>query len=317
MAVDKRRALVTGATGFIGNALVTELRRRGWAVVAVTRRPVGLSDPGVTCLAGDLERPESLDLDAAGVGPVQAVFHLAARMPTHLPPADVATYLTANAVATARFLGSKVAREATSFVYASGLTVIGKPETLPVAEDHPTRPLHPYLLSKLCGELACELVRRTEGRRVTSLRITSPYGSGMPPTSVLPRFVRQALDSEDLSWFGSGGRTQNFVHVADVVRALLLASETPSPGVYNLAGPASVSMKDLARMIVRLAQGSQSRAVPSGSPDPQDDFRWEIDLRGAEAGLGYRPEVTLERGIGELIASTRTSAAPARWWSVP
>jgi nucleoside-diphosphate-sugar epimerase len=311
------RALVTGGTGFVGNHLISELRRKGWEVVCIARRLLKTVDPGIVCLTGDLLKPDSMKYDKSQMGKIDVVFHLAAMLPSHLPLANLSLYLMANAVATSHLLDLAADWEVGSFVYASSLAVIGKPECLPVTESHPLRPSHPYAISKLCGELLCEMARRAQHRRISSLRITSPYGPGMPYGVVIAAFVRNSIRSEDLSCFGTGQRTQNFVHISDVVRACLLAAESDNPGVFNIAGSSSISMKSLAELIVRLTPGSCSEVRMSGTPDPQDDYRWEIDLASAESGLGYLPKVSLEQGLADCIEFTRSGVTVQRWWNTP
>ena len=307
------RALVTGATGFIGNYLVLELRRRGWDVVCMTRRPVETTDLGIRCVQADLLQPAQLDAIASAAGPMDSVFHFAALLPA--ADTSVEQYLVANCVATSRLLELAERMGARSFVYASSLPVIGTPEHLPITEEHSVRPKHPYHLSKLCGEMACEMARRMDNRNVSSLRITSPYGAGMTANSVLPRFVSKALQSEEVQWMGSGSRAQNFVHVMDVVAAALLAAETDRPGVYNVGGGETTSMQELARLITKLTPGTQSKVSASGKPDPEESCRWEVDLTRAAAALGYRPKVPLEQGLSEYIACMQSRQETARRWN--
>ncbi len=311
------RALVTGGTGFLGSHLVAELRREGWEVVCLVRRPVISGDAGVSCVTADLGQPAALGAMLHGIGRIDCVFHFGAVLPAQQPAPTVPQYWTVNALATVALLEWAGHSRVASFVYASGVAVVGAPEQLPVTETHPLAPTHPYLISKLAGELACETARRIGRCSITSLRITSPYGPGMPPTTVLPRFLRQAQDSEPLRWFGSGKRSQNFVHITDVIRAGLLAAQTARPGVYNIGGPSAINMRNLAETIIRLTPGSRSRAEAAGQPDPQDGWRWEVDLSRAATELGYRPSVTIEAGLADYIRRGTVMGTPWQWWSPP
>ena len=307
------RALVTGATGFIGRHLVAALLYRGWEIVCMTRTTVTALDSRIRCVQGDLLDPGSV-LGLHLGDPVDVLFHLAAQ----LPAADVsaAQCLIANGVATTLLLDVAAELNVKSIVYASSLPVIGIPEHLPITEYHPVKPTNPYHLGKLCGELACEIARRSNGRRVTSLRITSPYGIGMPTEGVLARFSQRALHSEDIQWHGTGSRAQNFIHVSDVVAAALLAAETESPGVYNIGGAETIAMDALARLAVRLVPESRSKVSSSGAPDPEEGCRWEVDLTQASSGLGYQPKVSLEQGLQEYLEWLRSRAPIPRWWGV-
>ena len=306
------RAFVTGATGFIGNYLVLELRRRGWNVVCMVRRGLETKDQGIACVQADLLQPAQLDGILHPAGTVDSVFHFGALLPAADP--TIEQYLLANCAATSRLLEVAARMGARSFVYASSLPVIGSPEHLPITEEHSVKPKHPYHLSKLCGEMACETARRVLNRNVSSLRITSPYGPGMTQKGVLPRFVSKALKSEEIQWMGSGERAQNFVHVTDVVEAALLAAETDRPGLYNVGGSETTSMQELARSVAKPTRETGSNASASGKPDPEEGCRWEVDLTRTAAALGYRPQVSLEQGLGEYIAYMQSKQDTPRWW---
>src|SRR5262249_43063864 len=128
MTMSKKRALVTGATGFLGNRLVLALRKQGCEVVALVRRSLACIDPGICVLRGDLGQPETLDLDPSWTGRIDVLFHLGALLPNHRTALDATSYLTANAVATTRLLQTASARQIRTFVYASSMSIIGKPE---------------------------------------------------------------------------------------------------------------------------------------------------------------------------------------------
>jgi nucleoside-diphosphate-sugar epimerase len=305
------RALVTGATGFIGNYLVLELRRRGWKVVCVLRSP--RTGPDIQCVHGDFLRPETLSFDDVPARSVDVLFHFAALLPSQESSPE--QYLMANCAGTIRLLQTAMHLGIKSVVYASSLPVIGMPERLPITEDHPANPRHPYHLSKLCGEMACEMSRRTQGLRVSSLRITSPYGPGMSPNGVLARFVGNALRSERLQWLGRGSRAQNFVHVSDVVKAALLAAETDRSGIYNIGGSETTSMQELARTVARLTPGTHSEVSAKEMPDPEEGSRWEVDLTRAASGLKYRPTISLEVGLAEYIAWVHSGVETPHWWN--
>ena len=298
------RILVTGAGGVIGRHLREGLCAHGHTVVCTVRRQDASLPRGVAALVADLTAPDIHAHLLASVRSIDAVYHLAALLPGGNTTAHAAdAYLLANGVTTARILQAALSWGTQAFVYASSIGVIGRPVQTPITEAHPLQPLHPYHVGKLCGELACEQVRLAQGLRVTSLRFTSAYGPGMRQDSVLPLFIRKALASQDLTWYGSGERTQNFVHTADIVQALLKALDTKFPGVYNVGGPESISMRDLAQLVARLTPGYHGRVCPAGIPDAQDDFRWEVSCRKAQDYLGYRAGVSIEKGVGECMAS--------------
>lgn len=297
------KAIVTGATGFVGRALVEELLRLGWDVECLCRKAVPSERRGVTCRRGDLLDPEGLAEAVRQSGGASALFHLAAVLPTHVPTPDDATYLRANVLSSVRLFDAALEAGIERVVYASGISVIGAPTHLPITESHPLAPLSPYLISKLGGELHAERFRRTLGLNITSLRIASPYGPGMNIGSVLPRFVQAVLKGEDLTWFGSGARSQNFVHASDLTQAFVRSAAHSGGGVFNVGGAESISMRALAGLVIELVPRTASVARAAGKPDPQENQRWDLDLFRAREQLGYVPSVSLRQGLAQYIAS--------------
>lgn len=311
------RALVTGGTGFIGRHLVKALLESGWSVVCLTRMNLISAEPNLTCINADLSVPQSLDLTHAAVGRIDAIFHLAAQLPAPSREIDPELYCQANELGTTALLKTFLQLHAKVFVYMSSLPVIGKPQELPITEAHETRPEHPYLASKLAGEQLCEDLRRSGDLKIVSLRLTSPYGPGMPGHSVLPLFVSEALSSRDLCIYGSGRRTQNFVHVSDAVSACLLATTSDAAGVFNIGGSSSITMRELAAMIITLVPGCRSRVISSGRPDSQEDYRWEVSLVRSREILGYTPQTGLAAGISAYIEFLSSGKKPYQWWQAP
>jgi Nucleoside-diphosphate-sugar epimerases len=297
------KAVVTGATGFVGRALVEELLRLNWDVECLCRTTATAARPGVICRQGDLLDPEGLANAVRQSDGASALFHLAAALPTHVPTPDDATYLRANTLASVRLFDAAMEAGIEHVVYASSISVIGAPTCLPITESHPIAPLSSYAISKLAGELHAEAFRRTRGLIVTSLRIPSPYGPGMSAGSVLPRFVQSAMRGDDLTWFGSGKRSQNFIHTRDLATVLVQAAAQRTGGVFNIGGAESISMRALAELVIELIPGTESVARPAGKSDPQEDQRWELDLSRAKEILGYAPSVPLREGLAQYVAS--------------
>ena len=257
--------MVTGASGFIGRALSAALLDSGWELATLQRTPAPAQSPRVTSFSADLLHLAALSATLEKIPTVDAVVHLAALLPNATSTA--ADYMVANGAATAAVLEWARRAGAGVCVYASSTSVLGVPVEFPITEAHPTRPVHPYAVGKLAGEIYCEQVRRTSGLRTVSLRIASPYGPGMPETTVLPKFVGQALRGGTLAYHGTGAREQVFVHVQDVVSAIVAALSGRAAGVFNVTGAGPVSMKQLAETIVTLSGNASAKVTAAGVPD--------------------------------------------------
>jgi UDP-glucose 4-epimerase len=292
---------------------VLALRAAGWRVVAGVRRDVKSQDENIVCVRGELTEPDYFARLRAAAESLDAFFHLGAALPPQAGP----ELLEINAISTARLLEQSADWGEFALVFASSISVIGKPEILPVSETHPVAPNNLYSISKLCAELACEAERKARDRRIASLRFTSIYGAGMPTTTILPRFIARALRGDDLCWLGDGARTQNFLHANDAARACLLAAENDARGVFNIGSERAISMRELAEMVQKLTSGCRSALRSLDQPDPQADFRWDIDLVKARRELGFASKVPMAEGVRECIESTAGTAPAPRWWSLP
>jgi UDP-glucose 4-epimerase len=289
----------------IGRALIAELAREGWRIDALGRQPSRLRLPGLTWRRADLLDPDSLTTAAKASHGASVLFHLAAVMPDHRPSPGDDAYIAGNVLACSRLFAAAADIGVRTIVYSSGVSVIGNPGHEAVTETRSPHPRSMYTLSKLAGELLAGYYAEGRGVATVSLRITSPYGPGMRPSSVLPRFAAAAVAGKRLEWFGSGARTQNFVHARDVARALVLAATRSAAGVYNIAGPQTISMKDLAKLVVDLAPEAGSTAGPAAKTDPQEHERWEVDTARASRDLGYIPTIALRDGLREYLEYLR------------
>ena len=277
----ERSVLVTGAGGCIGRAVCQSLEASGWQVWRHTRRP----SPG--SIAADLCKSDALELAAPDLRPA-AVIHLAAVFPG-VP--DSEQNPRANEQMLTSLMHWMKPRGIATCLLASSSAVYGTAQP-PCTEDTGPLPQGWYAEGKLVAERAL-----ADGPwRTISLRISAPYGPHPAVPTVVHRFLKMAADGEDLPLWGTGARTQHFVHVADVARAFLLALEGSAAGVFNIAGPAPVSMAELATAAVRVTR-SQSQVRCAGD-DPQEAYRGCFPWDNARAAFGYEPAISLEEGLG-------------------
>jgi UDP-glucose 4-epimerase len=244
-----------------------------------------------------------LCFDASRIGKVDAIFHCAARLPS-AEAEEGPSFILDNGGATLKLIEASAQFGIERFIYLSSISVIGAPVSLPIAEDHPLAPKTPYALGKATGELAC-CVARDMGIKATALRLSSPYGPGMNQQTVLPLFVGRARRGETLMWHGTGSRSQDFIHVDDVVDACLLAAGATEQGVFCLGSGIATSMKLLAQSIVSLIPNTI--AEPSGKPDEQEGLSWQLDISKIAQSLNFQPKVSLIDGLQDYLSAGETS----------
>lgn len=302
-AVEGLRFLVTGGAGFIGSHIVGALLDRGARVVVIDDLTNGREsnlpkeNPELELFSGDTRT-----FDYNSLGKVDGIFNEAARalLPSFEDPVtDVAVNAggTARVLDYARSCGAKV-------IHASSGSVYGNPTQVPISEDHPVRPISPYGVSKLASEYYCMMYNAEFQVDVIALRYFNVYGPRQTVSEemgVIPIFVKRALAGQQLRIFGDGKQSRDFLNVADVVRANLLAFKSNASGsIMNIGGGGTeISILELARKVSDLC-GSRGGIVHA-PPKPGDIRRLAADCTKAKELIGYAPLVTIDEGLKSYV----------------
>ncbi len=314
------RVLVTGGAGFIGSHLVRHWCERGADVVVLdnlrTGRRCYLDGLDIEFVRGSILDQTTLRRIARGV---DYVFHLAALISVAESMENPRASVEVNVQGTLNVLDAARAAGARKVVLSSTAAVYGSHPCGLRREDHMTRPISPYGITKLDGELYLDMFHREYGLPTVSLRYFNVFGPRQDPRSqysaVVPAFIERALRGDDLVVHGDGSHTRDFVYVGDAVAANVMAAETPEMlGVYNVGHGRSTTVVELARTIIELV-GSTSR-IRFGPPRPGDIAHSTADAtRLREAGFVCR--TPLEDGLRETVAWMDTMAACNRRESPP
>ncbi len=288
------RAVVTGGAGFIGSNLVDALLDRGDEVVVVDDLSSGkrenLSD-GARLVELDI-RNAPLDELFAEVRP-DVCFHLAAQADVPTSVAQPVLDAEVNVIGTIRVLQ---AADATPVVFSStGGAIYGECEE-PAREDHPRTPLSPYGVAKLAAEEYLAGWNRLRGTRHTALRFGNVYGARQETGlegGVVAIFLNAMAAGEGTTIFGDGSQRRDFVHVDDVVQAVLAAPG--KGGVYNVGSGVDTTVLELHE---RCRQVSGSDRAPEFAPPREGDLkRSALDVSLAADRLGWKPRVALDEGL--------------------
>jgi nucleoside-diphosphate-sugar epimerase len=291
--------LVTGAHGLLGSRLVPVLARNipTAEIIIVTRDEMHrrAESPPITTIHGDL-RDEKL---WAGLpATITHVFHLAGVIPWKTEERYQASLVQDNLLPIANLIQySRTWSNLRQIVYSSSVSVYAPTDKL-LDEDSPRHPANLYAASKLAGE---ELLHSNEsgGVRIVSLRLSSLYAHGQYEGTVLPIMVSRARHKQNITIFGDGTRTQDFLHCEDAARALMLCFEKEAQGVYNVGTGTPVTMTELAQTASRVFSDGETKIIYE--PTKGDgDLGIKLDITKARRELNYEPQVQLEQGLSKL-----------------
>jgi UDP-glucose 4-epimerase len=293
------RVCVTGAAGFLASHVADVVAEKGHDVIVVDTQPTATFETKVTDIC-DLEQT------VRATKGVDAICHLAAVGDVYLAANEPWTAARVNAVGTANVMEAAKRNGVGKVVYASTWEVYGEAEYEPIDERHPTRPDHPYSITKLAGEHLALAFDHLSDVPCLALRLGTAYGTRMRPNSVFSLFVDRAARGEPISVQGSGSQGRQFVHARDVGQAFALAIESLHRGeVYNIVGLENVTIRQLAETVCAVLPTT----LEFGDPRPGDVPSAIVSSELARERLSWVPEVDFRAGLEELIAF-RTGRVP-------
>ncbi|MFJ9609609.1 NAD-dependent epimerase/dehydratase family protein [Kitasatospora sp. NPDC101176] len=307
-----KRAVVTGAAGFIGSHLVDALLSAGATVVGVDRRDPGTDPVAATNLADALGHPGftfvAADLRTCPVAALflqaDAVFHFAGMPGVRGSWGErFAEYTGCNVFATERVLAACEDVRVPRLVYASSSSVYGTIREGASGEQRTPTPESPYAVSKLAGEQLCLAHAGKASSAVTAvaLRLFTVYGPRQRPDMLIGRALAAALGGAALNLYGSGDQRRDFTYVGDVVQAAIAGATTGiESAVLNIGAGVSTSVLDVLAAIEELT----GRPVPVNRmpAKPGDVDATLADRSRAGELLGWKPCTALVQGISRQLA---------------
>lgn len=309
-----KRVLVTGGLGFIGSNLARELVEAGAHVLLI--------DSLVPEYGGSLHNiagiKDAVQVNISDVRDVHSfrtlikgqdyAFNLAGQT-SHLDSMeDPYTDLEINARSQLSILEAcRRLNPAVKVVFASTRQIYGRPQYLPVDEQHPIVPVDVNGINKTAGEWYHLLYGEVYGIPVAVLRLTNTYGPHMRVKDARQTFLgywfRLLITGQELTIYGDGLQRRDFNYVDDAVRALLLAAarDEANGQAYNLGGDEVVSLLELAKKLVAIAGGS-FRLVPFPPERKAIDIGdYFADFTKIRNSLGWEPRVPLDEGLERSI----------------
>jgi UDP-glucose 4-epimerase len=314
------RVAVTGGAGYIGSALVKRLVEDGNQVVSVDSllngdygplKALGLGDKAVLHV-GDIRDGNKVEEIFGGS---EVIAHLAALpglVKCRENPEDATSI---NVYGTHQVLEAARRLDIGRVVFCSSAAVYGKPMELPVKESHPLRPLNLYGVTKLAGEKLMESYHDNYGIETVSLRFGNVFGVGLYTNydTVIPKFVRMGLRGEPLTVYGDGTSSRDFVHVEDVVQAVILSLTSEGYGgeAYNVGGETMMIGVLAEKLSEFLEKKTGSHVgIEHLSPRPGETKEFTFNLEKIEGDLGYEPSWGVIQGMEQITEFSLKQMAP-------
>lgn len=305
------KALVTGGAGFIGSTLADRLLAEGWEVDVVDDLSTGslanladarsLGSRKFSFHRLDIRSPAVTDFVAHRKPDI--IFHLAAQADVRVSVARPVFDAEVNILGTLNICQGAIAAGTSKVVFAaSGGTLYGTPEHLPVREGHPQRPESPYGVAKKASADYLHYYREIHGLEYSALAFANVYGPRQDPhgeAGVVSIFTGLMLDRTRPTIFGDGKQTRDFVFVDDVVDALVRASDKGGGLIINIGTGVETSVQELYDAIARAVRFNDE---PNHAPArPGEVARSSLDPGRAEIHLGWKPWTELDDGVGRTL----------------
>jgi UDP-glucose 4-epimerase len=319
--------LITGGLGFIGSTLARRLVEADARVVLVdslvpeyggNRENIAGIEDRLTVNVSDVRDPHSLRSLLRGQ---DVLFNLAGQT-SHLDSMiDPGTDLEINARAQLSILEAcRHHNPAVKIVFAGTRQIYGRPRYLPVDEQHPVYAVDINGVNKAAGEAYHRIYGVVHGLRVCRLRLTNTYGPRMRVRDARQTFlgvwIRSVLCGEEFEVWGAGSQRRDLLYVDDAVRAFLLAAAAPEADgdLFNVGVAASVSLTELAELLIRVNGGGSYRIIPFPPEREAIDIGdYYTDSSRIHERLGWEPTVGLEDGLRRTLDYYREHGAEHYW----
>lgn len=314
--------LITGGCGFIGTSLIKKIVKENphSYIRVLDNLSVGSREDlkevcnfkekkidGTELLKGvDLIVGDILDFETCCKvsRDIDCVVHLAANTGVSMSVESPRTDMEVNVIGTFNMLESSRLCGVNNFIFASSGASAGITEP-PIHEELATHPVSPYGSSKLAGEGYCSSYFHTFGISTNCLRFGNVYGPrSKHKSSVVAKFISQAINGEELEVYGDGSQTRDFIYIDDLVNAIMKASNSNKGGeIFQIATGQEVTLNELVKLLTKILDDSiQCKPkIKYGNKREGDVLRNYSDTSKAYSILGWRALTKLEDGLIQTV----------------
>ncbi len=297
-----KRILITGGSGFIGSHIAEYFNGKAEIRILDNLRSGyrrNLDGLDVEFIEGDVRDRAAV---ARAVEGCDHVFHLAAMVsvPESMFKIEECVDINVNGLLVVLEESAKAGVE--KLCFSSSAAIYGDNPVVPKVETMLPEPKSPYAITKLDGEFYCNLFTQNGKLKTACLRYFNVFGPRQDPKSAyaaaVPIFTAKAVAGEDITVFGDGEQTRDFIYVKDIVEANVFMAEHDFTGVYNIAYGGSITINDLVARIVKVTN-SRSRIVHLD--ERPGDVKHSMAAVDRLRSTGFRPKHSFDAGMEETI----------------
>jgi UDP-glucose 4-epimerase len=296
------KIVVTGGAGFIGSHIVEEWINKGACVHIIDNLRSGYEknipvNNNVVFHKESITNRKKVFEIMEGADYVHNLAAMVSVPESIIKPLDC---VDINVIGLINILDAAKENKVKKVVHSSSAAVYGDNPVSPKLTTMTPQPKTPYGITKLDGEYYLNAYKENFGINTASLRYFNVFGTRQDPAgqyaAVIPIFVEKALKNEPIVIFGDGGQTRDFIYIKDVVAANILAAENDSAsGVFNVANGKSITIKQLAELIIEQT-GSSSKIIYE--KERPGDIRYSLaSIDDTRKVLGFDPKYDLITGL--------------------
>ena len=240
-----------------------------------------------------------------------AIVHFAAESHVDRSITGASDFVLTNVLGTQKLLQAALDAQVGRFVHVSTDEVYGSIDEGSWTEDEPLLPNSPYSASKASSDLLARSYHRTFGLDVVITRCSNNYGPYQFPEKVIPLFVTNLMDGQQVPLYGDGLNVRDWLHVDDHCRGIQLVLDGGRAGeIYNIGGGTELTNKELTYRLLA-AMGAGEDMIRTVADRKGHDRRYSVDISKISAELGYKPEVPFDAGLAQTIQWYHDNEA---WW---
>ena len=296
------RILITGGAGFIGSHIAEYFNGKAEIRVLDNLRSgykSNLDGLDVEFIEGDICDRAAVK---AAMKDVDYVFHLAAMVSVPESMFKIAECVDINVHGLLNVLEEAADAGVKKLCFSTSAAIYGDNPVVPKLETMIPEPKSPYAITKLDGEYYCNMFTR-EGRLQTAcLRYFNVFGPRQDPKSAyaaaIPIFTAKAVTNEDITIFGDGEQTRDFIYVKDIVEANVFMAMNDFTGVYNIAYGSKITINDLVKEIVKV---TNSKSKVLHLDERPGDVKHSMAGVEKLASTGFKPKHTFAEGMETTI----------------